>query len=305
MSLKDFYNVGDDSYSNVYGSNWQAQTFKANSAYRIGSSRLKLYRVGLPGELLVSIQNVDENEKPISGSLCFGIINGNSLPLVGPPYEFNEIIFSSKPWLTEGSKYSIVAKAISGNSSNRICWRRDGTPPNYQYGMNSYSTNGGVDWILNAGMDLLFEIYDYEGEVIGMSDKLFKIGESIEVGYQAPNKQSELTGVVAEIYLPNKAKDSNFPDVELVEVGSTGTYRGSFTPDQQGVWQVIMHKADGDGQVTKSYSVGGYNVHSVGEKIDVVDDKVEVVEGKADTIITKLDGIEGSVGALDTPPMAF
>jgi len=159
-----------------------------------------------------------------------------------------------------------------------------------------------------------------------MSDKLFKIGESIEVGYQAPNKQSELTGVVAEIYLPNKAKDSNFPDVELVEVGSTGTYRGSFTPDQQGVWQVIMHKADGDGQVTKSYSVGGYNVHSVGEKIDVVDgkanelgtvvteidskvdvvdDKVEVVEGKADTIITKLDGIEGSVGALDTPPMAF
>ena len=177
-----------------------------------------------------------------------------------------------------------------------------------------------------------------------MAEKLYKVNEAIELGYQAPNKQSGLSGVVAEIYLPNKEKDSSFPDVTLVEVGNSGTYRGEFTPDQQGTWQVIMHKDDGDGQVTKNYSVGGYNVHSVGEAIDdidsdvasldtkvdtradttdgkvddldsdvaAVDGKVDAVDAKADTTHTKIDTVEGkiddisnSVGALDTPPMAF
>jgi len=99
-----------------------------------------------------------------------------------------------------------------------------------------------------------------------MAEKIYKINEAIDIGYQAPNKESGLT-VIAEIYLPNKEKDSNYPDVILDEVGNSGTYRGIFIPDQQGTWQLIIHKSDGDGQVANAYSVGGYNVHSVGEAI--------------------------------------
>jgi uncharacterized protein YlzI (FlbEa/FlbD family) len=128
-----------------------------------------------------------------------------------------------------------------------------------------------------------------------MAEKLYKVNEAIELGYQAPNKETGLLGIVAEIYLPNKQKNSNFPDVEMVEVGATGTYRCEFTPDVQGTWQVIMHKADGDSQVTKSYSVGAFNVHTVGEAVVAVDSavggvdtKVTAVDGKVDTVNTNM-----------------
>jgi len=108
-----------------------------------------------------------------------------------------------------------------------------------------------------------------------MANKLYKIGESIEIGYQAPNAESGLEDVIAEIYLPGKVKDSSYPDVELVEVDDTGTYRGSFTPDAVGVWQTIIHKAgvsSKEGQVVKAYSVGNYNIHEIGTAVDALQD---------------------------------
>lgn len=145
-----------------------------------------------------------------------------------------------------------------------------------------------------------------------MAEKLFKINEVIEVGYQAPNKQTGQV-VIAEIYLPNKEKDSNFPDVTLTEIGTTGTYTGSFTPNAQGTWQLIIHKADGDGQVVKAYSVGAYNVDSVGsavatadgkvvtvtENVATLDGKVVAVDGKVNTATTKIDTVDSKVVTVD------
>lgn len=116
-----------------------------------------------------------------------------------------------------------------------------------------------------------------------MADKLFKVGEPIPFGYQAPNKQSELV-VIAEIYLPNKQKDSSYPDVYMDEVEDTGTYIGEFTPDQQGNWQVICHLEDSSGQIVKGYSVGGHNIHSIGEKLVQVGNQI---------------------GSIASPPMMF
>jgi len=134
-----------------------------------------------------------------------------------------------------------------------------------------------------------------------MAEKNLPVNEAIEVGYQAPSAESNLVGVnapVAEIYLPSGEKDSAFPDIELIEVGNSGTYKGSFTPDAQGEWEVVMHMADGDSQVVKSFSVGAYNVHSVGEKVNTVDGKVVGIQSTLSSIETKVD-------AIDTPPMAF
>ena len=131
-----------------------------------------------------------------------------------------------------------------------------------------------------------------------MAEKNYKVGEAVSLGYQAPNKESGLV-IIAEIYLPDKTKDIvNFPDVTLVEVGSSGTYRDEFSPDVEGTWQVITHKAGGDGQVVKNYSVGAHNVHSVGDLVAAVDNKIDVVDGKVVALDIK-------VSALDTPPMAF
>lgn len=139
-----------------------------------------------------------------------------------------------------------------------------------------------------------------------MAEKQFKVDEAIEIVYQAPNKETGLTGVtaiIAEIYLPTDVKDSGFPDMELVEIGSSGVYNGTFTPDIQGEWKVVIHKSDGDGQVVKRYSVGAYNVNSVGAAIANVDSDVAAVDSTVVLIKSKVDAIDTKVSSLDTPPM--
>ena len=136
-----------------------------------------------------------------------------------------------------------------------------------------------------------------------MAEKVFKINEEIEIVYQAPNKESGLTGltaVEARIYLPDDTEDSNFPLQDLVEIGGSGIYKGKFTPDQQGEWKVTIYKsADGDGQVVKRYSVGAHNVHSVGDAVGTLDDKIETVDGVVDGIVTNVADLDGDVATLD------
>jgi hypothetical protein len=160
-----------------------------------------------------------------------------------------------------------------------------------------------------------------------MALRNYKVGESIEIVYQAPNKASGLLNVVSEIYLPGDPPQKNpvyFPDIVLVEIGTTGTYRGEFEPNAQGEWKVITHKADGDGQVISKYSVGAYDVHTVGEAVGTVDTKASGIKSKTDnlpgdpasesgvrgpdndtlkTISDQIDAVDAKVGALDTPPM--
>jgi len=102
--------------------------------------------------------------------------------------------------------------------------------------------------------------------------------------------------VVGEVYLPNGTKDSTFPDFSLTERGSSGTYVGEFTPDELGNWQVVVHLASGDGQVTKRYSVGSYDVTGVGVA-------VEGVSTQLDSIGDTVNVINTAVASLDTPPM--
>lgn len=132
-------------------------------------------------------------------------------------------------------------------------------------------------------------------------DKQFKLNEEIEFGYQAPNATTGLVDVIAEIYLPNRTKDSNFPDVTMVEVGDSGTYRGIFTPDALGVWQVIMHLAGGDGQVNKAYSVGNYNMQDVGVAVAAVQSAIIALGDVAtDGDVTTATGIiTDAIGALN------
>lgn len=135
-----------------------------------------------------------------------------------------------------------------------------------------------------------------------MAERNYKVNEPITIVYQAPNKESGAT-IIAEIYLPSGSKDSNFPDITLTERGSTGTYVDTFTPDQAGEWQVIIHKDDDTGQVTKRYSVGIYNVESVGQETSGVKSVVDGIDSQLDTVETKVDAIDTKVSSLDTPPM--
>lgn len=142
-----------------------------------------------------------------------------------------------------------------------------------------------------------------------MADKLFKVNEAIEVGYQAPNKESGLVypnAPMAVIYNPSGGVHAT---IGLTEVGATGTYAGQFTPNVEGSWKVLLSKFDGDAQVVKAYSVGAKNIQDI--YLDTAKDstvaKDNTVAKSADlaNVDTKVTNIENIVSALDTPPMAF
>ena len=123
---------------------------------------------------------------------------------------------------------------------------------------------------------------------------VYKVSEAIQVTYQAINAVSALTTLVMEIYDETGAKDvGNFPDVVMAEVGSSGRYTGTFTPDAEGVWIIqIENTADGSGKVVRQFEVGAENVASIGGKIDALNN---LSQGEA------LVAADAALSAYDVP----
>lgn len=157
--LMDYYNTGDNSGPNCFGTTWQAQTFTPQVEYTIYTVKLLIYKNdgGSPKTVTVSIRNTDENGKPTGGDLTSGTTDGDTLP-IGSPYEWREITFSTPISLTESIKYAIVARAISGDVSNLIKWRNDSSG-DYSLGERCQSTNSGSTWSLMGDDDFMFETY--------------------------------------------------------------------------------------------------------------------------------------------------
>lgn len=139
-----------------------------------------------------------------------------------------------------------------------------------------------------------------------MAEKNFKIGESIEVQYQAGNGESGLT-ILMKVVKPDKSFVLGDP-VTLTEVGNSGRYWASFVPDSMGEWSVQVERADGTGKVTKAFSVGEYHIEDLGARLELVKGKLDdqnvnlgVVHTKVDEIKTnagKIPGIEADVTAI-------
>jgi hypothetical protein len=154
--MYEYYNTGDDTQCYIYGSFWVVQTFTPSVAHTITSVKLLLYRVGAPGTVTVSIRATDGSGFPTGGDLCSGNTNGNTLP-TGSPFEWREIKLGSGYGLSAGTTYAIVVRATSGDASNYVLWRVDGSSPTYGGGMYLLSINSGLSWISGASYDLMFE----------------------------------------------------------------------------------------------------------------------------------------------------
>lgn len=137
-----------------------------------------------------------------------------------------------------------------------------------------------------------------------MAQKSYKVGEAIEVVYQALNAKSAST-IHMEIYDETHTLVVGGPIV-LMELGASGRYYGSFIPDEVGEWTVEIQESDGTGKVVKAFSVGTKNIQDLGAGIDSIQNdtttlgtNVGVVEGKVDTAHTKIDGVDAKIIALD------
>lgn len=129
-----------------------------------------------------------------------------------------------------------------------------------------------------------------------MAQGIFKTGEAIDVTYQATKQQTGLTDVTMVIYDETRSLDgTNFPDVTMTEVGSTGRYYGSFTPDAEGAWTVLIDSATKSGPVVKQFLVTGHNIDSVGDAIAALNDlSAADVNAEVDTALADYDVANGT-----------
>ena len=110
-----------------------------------------------------------------------------------------------------------------------------------------------------------------------MSKRNYKINDPIEVLYQSAGNVSGLTDVTMKIFDETGVLDGvDFPDVVMSEVGSTGKYIGSFTPDAEGEWSIhIAFNSATDGQVRKQVSVGLFNLNDICSSVTFIEAAVD------------------------------
>lgn len=101
-----------------------------------------------------------------------------------------------------------------------------------------------------------------------MADGIYKSGVAIMVTYQAVNKATGKT-IVMDVYDEAHAKDTPQCVAAMTEIGATGRYYASFTPDAEGEWHVLINNStDSNGEVFKSFAVEGHNIDSIGDAVD-------------------------------------
>jgi hypothetical protein len=115
-----------------------------------------------------------------------------------------------------------------------------------------------------------------------MADKTYKVGESIDVVYQAAGGA---TGVVVtmSVYDEAGALDAGQSGA-MVEIGATGRYKKSFTPDAEGLWLVQTNDANG-GKTVKSFSVGQFNVAEIGATVTTINAKVDDLQTAVENLV--------------------
>lgn len=153
-TLYEYYNTGGDAYIDFSGEVWRAQTFTPATAHKITSVKLQLCRVGLPGIITVSIRATDGAGHPTGEDLCSGTIDGDTLPTTA---EWREITLGAGYNLSADTKYAIVVRAPSGDTSNYIYLLVDTSSPTYAGGVEEYSTDSGLTWTADTTVDCMFE----------------------------------------------------------------------------------------------------------------------------------------------------
>lgn len=131
----------------------------------------------------------------------------------------------------------------------------------------------------------------------------YKVSEIIEVTYQAASATTGLTDVIMEIYDELGAKDlSNFPDVTMTEIVSSGEYKGTFTPDLTGTWRVVIDSVVKPGQVIKQFDIVGHNIDSIGNSVGGLNN-LSTIEVNAEVDQALIDFDVAKASDLVSPPM--
>lgn len=119
-----------------------------------------------------------------------------------------------------------------------------------------------------------------------MSEPIYRVNREIKVIYQA---SGAATGKTIEMLVLDEAQvesplTTDTPPGQsiaaLTEIGASGRYRGTFTPDAQGDWQVQIRDSVADtGKVVKHYEIGGSDVDSIGDATGLIKVQTDLLPG--------------------------
>lgn len=164
------YNVTDNYNTSIYNDNWSAQSFLSNISIPFTTVGLRLYKVGAPGTLTVSIYNADINGKPTT-PITSGTFAANTLTAA---ITGNNISVPVTPTLGTTDRFAVVLAALTGDDANYVVWLMDGSTPTYPSGLVSTSTDGGTTWTVNSSADAIFNVSGYPSFYNISSVKVFK-----------------------------------------------------------------------------------------------------------------------------------
>jgi len=155
MRKYQYYDTGADGDRDAYSNNWEGQTFTPETDHLLASVKLKLFRVGSPGTVKVSIRATSAG-KPTGGDLCSGTIDGDTLT-TDTNGEWYEITLGDGYEVAAETMYAIVIRAVNGDASNKVSARADTSSPTYTGGTHVDSSDSGSSWNMYSGVDILFE----------------------------------------------------------------------------------------------------------------------------------------------------
>lgn len=131
-----------------------------------------------------------------------------------------------------------------------------------------------------------------------MSEPVFKVGREIKVVYQAAGAATGRT-IEMNVYDENQGMVTGSCVAAMPEIGSTGRYRSSFTPDVEGDWMVQIRDSVSDsGKVVKHYEIGGSDVDSIGDatgQIKVQTDLLPADPASQASIQSAIDASEAAI----------
>jgi hypothetical protein len=149
-------NTSSNSGTEVYGSNWRAQTFKSTTNEPFLATKVRLYlgRLGSPGDVTVSIRDVDDNGKPTGSDLTSATLDSSNIPTSPNWVDFD----IPDIHLGANIKFAIVFRAPDGNSSNYINWQYYNSN-SYGWGELGTSPNSGQSWTMDSSGDHGFAVW--------------------------------------------------------------------------------------------------------------------------------------------------
>ena len=154
--LKESFELSDGTGFSAYGTIWRFQTWTTESAYTISDVALYGFKFGSPGDIKVSIREVDGDGKPDDDDLCSVTVDESEVSDF-PTRAWYTFTFDDSFALDDAKQYAIVIRAVGGSAANYYA--------PFGYGSSGYAGGGsgsgdGSSWsVVNTTNDMDFRTY--------------------------------------------------------------------------------------------------------------------------------------------------